>query len=226
MCGCGDRAARMDERDSNHPLLKKALREKDSGQTERAIELLQQAIEERPDLARAHLELGLLYDIPNGDDFVRAIYHYQRYLEKRPTTEKRDIIEGLILGARLSYATTIPNQPSGAVELISKLKRENEALRRRIVAMESAGLGLPESASARADDASTSLESTRVQEERMDSAGGVRTYVVVKNDSLSRIAAKVYGDPGKWKDIYEANKSVLSSPESIKLGQKLVIPDL
>lgn len=49
-----------------------------------------------------------------------------------------------------------------------------------------------------------------------------RTYVVVKGDSLSKIASK-YGTT--WQKIYEANRSVVgSNPNLIYPGQKLLIP--
>jgi nucleoid-associated protein YgaU len=50
------------------------------------------------------------------------------------------------------------------------------------------------------------------------------TYVVVKGDSLSRIAAREYGDANKWRTIYEANKDLISDPDLIRPGQELKIP--
>lgn len=224
MCGCGDRAGRMDERDLGHPLVKKALKLKQAGDFSEAAQILRQALDDRPDLARAHLELALLCDNPNGDDYIRAIYHYRRYLEKRPESEKRDIIEGLILGARLSYAATIPNQPSGSVDMIAKLKRENEALRERIRSMEQAGYSVPKQAP-RAVSASADNDVKRLN--KVEGAEPEpRYYVVRRSDSLSRIAREMYGDAAEWNRIYEANRDKLSSPESLRLGQKLLIPDL
>jgi nucleoid-associated protein YgaU len=52
----------------------------------------------------------------------------------------------------------------------------------------------------------------------------VTTHTVVKGETLWSIAKEVYGNPAKWKLIYEANKNVLKSPDSLKLGQVLVIP--
>lgn len=51
-----------------------------------------------------------------------------------------------------------------------------------------------------------------------------RIYIVEKGDTLQEISNKMYGTTKKWKKIYEANKSVLKSPDMIKPGQKLVIP--
>ena len=55
-----------------------------------------------------------------------------------------------------------------------------------------------------------------------------KTYRVVDEDTLYRIAEKTYGT-GKglmWRKIYEANRDKLSDPSAIKPGQILVIPSL
>jgi hypothetical protein len=51
------------------------------------------------------------------------------------------------------------------------------------------------------------------------------TYVVMPGDSLSKIAAKFYGNPSSWSKIYNTNKAIIGShPNFIKPGQTLVIP--
>lgn len=53
-------------------------------------------------------------------------------------------------------------------------------------------------------------------------AGGEATeYEVVKGDSLSKIGQK-FGIA--WKEIYEANRNVISNPDLIQPGWKLKIP--
>jgi nucleoid-associated protein YgaU len=54
------------------------------------------------------------------------------------------------------------------------------------------------------------------------SSGG--TYVVVKGDSLSKIAKREYGDAAKWRRIYEANQDIIKDPDLIYPGQTLKIP--
>jgi nucleoid-associated protein YgaU len=51
-----------------------------------------------------------------------------------------------------------------------------------------------------------------------------RTYTVAKGDSLSKIAKQLYGDAGKWHQIYEANKDTIKNPDLIHPGQVLKIP--
>ena len=54
--------------------------------------------------------------------------------------------------------------------------------------------------------------------------GSSRTYIVVKGDSLSKIAKREYGDANKWRTIYEANKDLIKDPDLIYPGQELKIP--
>ncbi|MGE4459318.1 LysM peptidoglycan-binding domain-containing protein [Stenotrophomonas acidaminiphila] len=54
-------------------------------------------------------------------------------------------------------------------------------------------------------------------------AGG-QQYTVQKGDSLSRIAKHLLGDANAWKQIFEANRDVLSDPDKIFPGQTLKIP--
>ena len=54
--------------------------------------------------------------------------------------------------------------------------------------------------------------------------GSSRTYIVVKGDSLSKIAKREYGDANKWPTIYEANKELINDPDLIYPGQELKIP--
>ncbi|MFN8579752.1 MAG: LysM peptidoglycan-binding domain-containing protein [Gemmatimonadaceae bacterium] len=50
------------------------------------------------------------------------------------------------------------------------------------------------------------------------------TYTVKSGDSLSKIAKHVYGEAGKWKVIWEANKDTVKNPDLIYPGQVLKIP--
>jgi nucleoid-associated protein YgaU len=51
-----------------------------------------------------------------------------------------------------------------------------------------------------------------------------RTYVVVKGDSLSKIAKQIYGDANQWRRIYESNRDIIKNPDLIYPGQTLKIP--
>lgn len=215
MNGCSRSVETRDKLEERDPLLKRAQLLKGAQDSDGAIEMYNKALDRKPALARAHLELGLLYD--QREDYIRAIYHYQRYLELRPQTEKRKLIEDLIRHARLSFAATLPDQPSGAIEEISMLKKEIESLKAQ-GAMKSRA---PAGGSAPAPVAAKPAVPTPKPEPAQPQ---VQTYTVQVGDSLSSIAIKMYRDQSKWKLIYEANRGTLPSPESVKVGQTLIIP--
>lgn len=49
-------------------------------------------------------------------------------------------------------------------------------------------------------------------------------HEVVKGDTLSKIAAKYYGDPSLYPKIFEANRDRIKNPDLIQVGWKLRIP--
>lgn len=51
-------------------------------------------------------------------------------------------------------------------------------------------------------------------------------HVVRSGESLSKIAKHYYGDPMKYKQIFEANSNILKNPDLIHPDQVLVIPNL
>ena len=52
----------------------------------------------------------------------------------------------------------------------------------------------------------------------------MKTYTVKSGDTLSEIAKRELGSPGKYMEIFNANKDQLSDPDKIKPGQVLKIP--
>jgi len=51
-------------------------------------------------------------------------------------------------------------------------------------------------------------------------------YKVVKNDSLWKIAVRVYGDGYQWIKIWQANKIKITNPNGLEIGMNLTIPSL
>jgi nucleoid-associated protein YgaU len=52
----------------------------------------------------------------------------------------------------------------------------------------------------------------------------VEYYIIVKGDTLSKIAKHYYGDANKYPRIFEANREVIKNPDLIFPGQKIRIP--
>ncbi len=211
-----------DAREENHPLMRRALALKRAGDISGAIAGFHAALEKNPRLARAHLELGLLYD-QEREDYIRAVYHYERYLEARPTTEKREIVEDLARRARLSFAATMAQTPPGAVEMIAALRRENELLRAELSAHRaaaSAGTDFSPSPVPPADAGPPTLPHPAPIPPPRD----LTTYVVRPGDTLWSIAEKFYGDASAGRRIHEANRTVISDPNKLKVGTTLTLP--
>ncbi len=49
-------------------------------------------------------------------------------------------------------------------------------------------------------------------------------HVVVKGDTLGKIAEQYYGDPSLYAKIFEANRDLIKNPDVIQIGWKLKIP--
>jgi nucleoid-associated protein YgaU len=64
-----------------------------------------------------------------------------------------------------------------------------------------------------------------VEDKSVSTAAGARTYTVQSGDTLSAIAQHFYNDASQYIKIFEANKSLLSSPDKIAPGQVLTIPE-
>jgi nucleoid-associated protein YgaU len=54
----------------------------------------------------------------------------------------------------------------------------------------------------------------------------VKTYTVQKGDSLSKIAKRTYGEAGKWRAIFDANRDQIENADLIHPGQVLKLPEL
>ncbi len=220
--GCAGGAGDIERREENDPLFRRAMTQKNVDDVDGAIDLFNKVLERKPHIARAHLELGLLFDMKK-QDYVRALYHYERYLELRPKAEKRELIEGLIRQARLSFAASLPHQPPGAIEEIAMLKKEIALLRGQLDAKPPAERARATVAPAAPAKPAAALQPPPVPKPE-PAQPAMQQYVVQSGDTLSRIASKMYGDPNKWRMIYDANRGTLSSPESVRVGQTLLIP--
>lgn len=60
---------------------------------------------------------------------------------------------------------------------------------------------------------------------RLDTRPAPTTYQVIGGDSLWVIAQKLLGKGDRWREIYDLNKNIISSPGLIRPGQKLKIPN-
>lgn len=55
-------------------------------------------------------------------------------------------------------------------------------------------------------------------------SSATRTYTIIKNDSLWKIAKKQLGDGNRWKEIHELNKGKIKDPDALIPGTQIMIP--
>ncbi len=209
----------------------------EAGDVAGAIAIYRKVLEENPQLARLHLELAFLYDARVGD-YVRAVYHYQRYLELRPQTEKRGMLAERIEKARKALAAEYGRDAKELQERIAVLEAEKERLheakellRRKLEdcrCAEKPETGqpfipvIPEKSLLVGPD----LQPLPGTETALKSPSGKSDlrYIVRGNDSLSSLARRFYGDARQWPRIYRANRELVDDPNILPAGIEIVIP--
>jgi nucleoid-associated protein YgaU len=50
------------------------------------------------------------------------------------------------------------------------------------------------------------------------------SYEVKPGDSLSAIASRFLGSPGRWRDLYELNRDVIDDPDNVRAGSVIRVP--
>lgn len=50
-------------------------------------------------------------------------------------------------------------------------------------------------------------------------------HIVRKTETLSDVARQYYGSPAKWQKIYNANRNVVTNPNALRPGTKLILPE-
>jgi tetratricopeptide (TPR) repeat protein len=249
LAGCSSQVQEQDALEFNYPAIRKARAKLREGDKRAALELLNKALDEKPKLAQAHLEAAQLFD-DYDHDYVRAIYHYERYLELRPQTEKREMIAGFIRKARIAFAASVAEQVPGLDKQVQTLQAENDRLKQnlrqvrenlaRYIAApmpsapprsavpiaplgQAAGHGGAPATQTPADDGLPVSEPAMTPAAPAGKPSGTQ-YRVQRGDTLSTVAARMYHNPRKWKLIYDANRDTLGGSQKLKTGQVLIIP--
>lgn len=227
--GCMRNTARIEEKEENHPRYREGKARMQQGEFDGAIKTFETLLRENPSMARPHLELGVLYD-ERKKDYVRAIYHYQAYLELRPDSDKRKWLEQAVNHAKMSFVGTYPMSPPAAREM-EQAKAELEALRvqnRQLLdalRKHSGGVAPEPLPPDRVEPRPPGPVPAPVPQVVVPAPPQPPdSYAVQSGDTLGKIAMKVYGDSSKWNRIYEANKSSIPDKKSLKIGQPLIIP--
>lgn len=308
-CGCEERTvAAQEASERTDTLFRKAIDAETIADFDTALRLYQELVQDKPRIASAHLQLAiLLHD--KKEDYMGAVYHYNRYLALQPESEKRAMVQDRIQKAEQLLTSQlfrrVGNQIQGftEAELLkakenlerelthaqAELSRANEqilegqkksreletqveqlrklvAQLRTAAATPSKGTDAAEIADIRAqaekagagDSNDLSIEDVRGQISKMlappepkaePPAASVRTpekpaaasgaataaesrkpapklreYTVQSGDTLYRISEKFYGNPSRWKEIRDANRTRIDPDGRLRIGQVILIP--
>jgi hypothetical protein len=203
-------AAVVDGQERRDPAIQAAWAASETGGVACAEPLYDAILLKSPDLARAHLDLAML--LMNAEEKpVKAMHHFQRYLELQPESEKRVLIAQNIRKLTLMLGGKVARSRIGQLEQqLAALQAENDTLKRSL------GIsGLPVVNPAAPGNPAGGAGAP---------APGPRAYTVKEGDSLTRISQAMYGDGARSDRIYEANRAKLKNRNALQSGQVLVIP--
>lgn len=158
MAACQPIDKNLEAEDSRNPHFKKAESFIEAKNYVEAAREYEAAIQANPNVAAAHLELGHIYDEKLGDD-ISAMYHYSKFLELRPTSEKREAVQALLENKKFVLATKLPNSPVANAEMFAKLQSENANLKKELEDAQSRAARLDQQQK-NADAAATAAAST------------------------------------------------------------------
>lgn len=223
--GCQD-VGEQDAADRQLTLVRRAEAKRDEGDVEGAVELYNEALLGHPRAARTHLDLAiLLHDAKR--DLPAAIYHYRRYIELRPETEKADMIESRLRQAMQSLGAKGFEAHQQVEVHAQALARQNATLKLQVEKLQQKLMSQQNEldAAQKTIDRLRTAPATRTAGSSGGDAGDVaRTYRVRRGDTLASIAAKVYGSEDQWHRIYEANREIIPDSDRLQVGTVLTIP--
>lgn len=229
LSGCGPAPGEL--RENRDPLVRKARELRSAGEIERAVDAYNAALDQHGDMAQAHFELAAIYH-QDRKEHIRAIYHYERFLDLNPNSQKKMLVLGEIQRAKMEYAASLPDRPSDAVQTIAGMEKERELLKARIAELQQqvdqlkarpvqAAVAVDRSAAAPGQAA---VPSAPPAAKSTNATPAAATYQVQPGDTLAKIARLHYRDAGMAHTIYEANRSILKSERDLRPGQKLTLP--
>ena len=221
LCGCNKDAQGLDEKEERNVLVKQGLAYMEIKDWNKAETAFKQALENNPKMARPHLDLALIYQ-QYKLNYVHAIYHYDRYLELRPNSEKTEFIKEQKRKVERALANHYVGQSKDIRQAEAQLKQvqqENAALKQQLAALKKTISS--QSAAVASAPTEPKLIKRTVTERKPNPHHQI--YTVIAGDNLTKIAKKFYGDDD-YDAIYQANKDRMKSPGDLRVGQTLVIP--
>jgi LysM repeat protein len=131
LVGCNQATKQEVQADnSSNTYYKQAQEDLDNNKPDAAVVDYEAALAANPNLPGAQYQLGILY-AEKLQDPVLSIYHYRQYLVLSPNGEHAVNAKEAIEKEGKVFATSQPNSSSQNADEISKLRSENEALKKQ-----------------------------------------------------------------------------------------------
>lgn len=127
------------QREEEESTYRRAERFKREGRQEEALKSYLKVITHRTRAPESHLNAGLLY-LQHRRDPISAIYHFNRYLELEPESDKAKLVRQQIEAAKRLFISNLPGQPYqneyerlDLIEQIKRLEAENQSLQEQLL---------------------------------------------------------------------------------------------
>ncbi|VGO12864.1 hypothetical protein PDESU_01418 [Pontiella desulfatans] len=233
LAGCEKDNQSIEAREERDPSVSAGQTYMDEGDYEKAITEFKKALDNEPRMARPHLELATIYQNYQLNP-IHAIYHYDRYLELRPDSEKTAFINEQKQKVFNKFAESLINsvpQVKQVMQERNQLIQQNTELKRQLAtalntqkATSAPAPGTKQTATQTIPKTAKPVAQATAPSPATSASGKHQIYHVVAGDTLSKIANKFYQDSGKWDVIFEANRDTMRTAGDLKVGQTIVIP--
>jgi LysM repeat protein len=117
--------------DASNPHYKQAQQDLEDNNPTAAVSDYEAALADDSKLAGAHYELAIIYGDKLNDP-VGSIYHFKRFLELQPNSDKAGEVKDLIDKQSLAFAASLPNTPAAGSDDAALLQSQNTALKKQL----------------------------------------------------------------------------------------------
>jgi len=137
LSSCSQTPPGSDAEDERNPFFRQATKDIADLNYPAAIKQFEKALAVNPNVAKAYLQIGLLYGDKLGDP-ISAIYFYQRYLEARPNAAEREEVLASMEKAKIDFALSLTNTGIQNAAEIARISKENVDLKQQVTQLQGA----------------------------------------------------------------------------------------
>ncbi len=235
--GCSSQRAKVNE---ENPFFIRGLELRQEGKYEDAVDAFKNCLKHSPGSHRAHLELALIYE-DHFQDYPRALAHYETYLEAETEPGTAAVARKWQTRAEKKFyeiLKVVYGHPAEGKDRVKSNRAADEELYLSAPLITDQGehqSGTRQKLKPSGIDNQTGQGQPVVVESETDSTPAIATsiplaepeeirYSIQPGDTLTSIANQFLGDSNRWSEIYDLNRSVLTTPHDLTVGEELVLP--